>query len=110
MSARTPGPWQLGATQITVALGGYDVWAVPISGHGTAIGCVYAGSVGKPRSVETELANAAFIVTACNVHDELAAALFAFPQPGLRSDPLWQEKVVAWWNTIARAALLKVTP
>lgn len=108
--ARTPGPWQLGATQITVALGGYDVWVVPISGHGTAIGCVYAGSVGKPRSVETELANAAFIVTACNAHDDLVVALreIAICGSSINDDGECIELRADRCRRVARAALAKV--
>jgi len=65
MSApHTPSPWSLGETKIAVAVGGYTVHAIPLSGEGTAIGCVYAGTVGRPRSVDVEYANAALIAAA----------------------------------------------
>lgn len=71
MSAHTPGPWQQGPTKTTVSMSGYDVHAIPISGNGSAIGCVYAGAVGRPRNVDVEYANARLIAAA----PELLAAL-----------------------------------
>jgi len=48
-----------------------------------------------------DAANAQLIAKAPN----LLAALKSFPQPGLPGKDNWQEKVIAWWNTTARAAI-----
>lgn len=105
MSAKhTPGPWSLGATQIVVSIGGFAVHAIPISGSGSAIGCVYAGSVGRPRSVEVEYANAALIAAAPDMLAALRDCVFNLTSAERMTDPLTRAAVAA-----ANAAIAKAT-
>ena len=98
----TSGPWQLGDTRITVSTDGFDAYAIPISGSGSAIGCVYAGAVGRPRSVEVEYANARLIASAPDLLVVLEKALAA---PVDQFSNVAQYK--AWLDLIARAAILR---
>lgn len=95
----TPGPWQQGATKITVSLTGFDVWAVPISGSGSAIGCAYAGSVGRQRNVDVELANARLMAAAPDLLSALQVLLQRAISDGY--DSILTEQ--------ARAAIAKAT-
>ena len=61
---RTPGPWS-----ITTATGSEGYTNTEITAWPTTI-CKIPRTAGTPF-----LANAVFIVTACNAHDELVAAL-----------------------------------
>lgn len=59
------------------------------------------------------LANAAFIVTACNAHDELVAALRRIADGDVmygRAETYSHADVVMAYGDIARAALAKVQP
>lgn len=57
MTKHTPGPWEQRKVTYDIKVGKYPVIAIPISGQGMAIGCVYQGAEGT-------LANARLIAAA----------------------------------------------
>lgn len=64
----TPGPWETGEPTKT-KLSGYGVIdIIPIGGSGIAVGAIWVTPMNQGE------ANAAFIVRACNAHEELVAA------------------------------------
>jgi len=100
-TARTPGPWVV--HPYVVKFGKFNL-GLDIGPSGIAIATVI-GQFEKPVVGRNATTNAAFIVTACNAHDELAAALAGLiahrDELGLGDYPA---------VTRARAALAKVRP
>jgi hypothetical protein len=106
----TPTPWTFNDTDGTIRADANSVSDQMGDYRGSiiadlkpALGCdEWTGSAREHARAETE-ANAAFIVRACNAHDDLVAALSAFV-----NDPP-HPLGVEWWELIdkARAELAK---
>lgn len=75
MSARTPRPWKLAEGHERSGADHY-IWADALPGHVLPPDCRAICTVHADPDIAREAdANADFIVTACNAHDELVAAL-----------------------------------
>lgn len=104
MSAYTPGPWNVGtipSEQTTISNHGFKIKAMPISGSGRAIGCVYAGDARAERRVfddPTPEANARLIAAAPDLLEALREIL---------SEAQWDTGLIENVRDIARAALAK---
>ncbi len=102
----TPGPWK--AEQVDVLGNDPTRWAV-LSDGGWVVASIENGIPGE--SLETEAANAAYIVRACNAHEDLLAALEAMvdcqDEAGLLEHDLdgHEESICAL--CMARAAIAK---
>lgn len=90
MSNHTSGPWIVGEPS-TRSLGGFKVNAYSISAHGTAIACVFAGSVGGNRIMpNTEgLPNAQLIAAAPDLAERLRDIVHAYESGSASALQVW---------------------